>query len=280
MGDGGDDGGFSKSDREISHGAHFVKGINVLALLAALALIALGIWLATRPGDCEKYATVPVFLIGAGFLLVAALGLFGTWFLYLPILYTYLVLTFVILVGFLALSIFIFVVTQKGGGYNVPGQSFKEYNVNDYSDYVQHRLNKVSNWNHLKAVIAASDTCATFDQISPVDYPYSNLNSLQSGCCRPPAECGYTMTGNGTFSTTRVPLSDNPDCTSYSNDDSINCYDCDSCKGGVAQNLKRTGKIAGIVTLVIFVLLVGILVVACHVGHRVARASWRRVERV
>lgn len=38
--------------------------------LASLALIALGIWLATRPGDCEKYATVPVFVIGAFFLLV------------------------------------------------------------------------------------------------------------------------------------------------------------------------------------------------------------------
>lgn len=31
---------------------------------------------------------------------------------------------------------------------------------------VDMQLNKDSNWNHLKAVIAASDTCAKFDQIS------------------------------------------------------------------------------------------------------------------
>lgn len=31
---------------------------------------------------------------------------------------------------------------------------------------VQKQLNKVTNWDHLKAVIAASDNCAKFDQIS------------------------------------------------------------------------------------------------------------------
>lgn len=269
---------YLKSDRPyVGHSASFVKWINVLAVLLSLALIALGIWLATRPGDCEKYATVPVFLIGAFFLLVSVLGLFGAWFLLVPILYTYLVLTFVVLVGFLVLSIFIFVVTSQGGGYTVAGQTFKEYRLSAYSDYVQHRLNKVSNWNHLKAVIAASDNCVKFDAVSPVDYPYSDFNPIQSGCCRPPAECGYAMTGNGTFATTSVPVSANPDCTRYSNDDSIKCYDCDSCKGGVAQELKKTGRIAGIVTLVIFLILVVILVTACHAGHRVAREYWSRV---
>jgi len=28
------------------------------------------------------------------------------------------------------------------------------------------QLNKVSNWNHLKAVIAASDSCTKFDEVS------------------------------------------------------------------------------------------------------------------
>lgn len=38
--------------------------------LLSLAIIGFGIWLATRPGDCEKYLTVPVFVIGAIFLLM------------------------------------------------------------------------------------------------------------------------------------------------------------------------------------------------------------------
>lgn len=271
------DDGYSKSDRPVSSSAALVKGINVLAVLLALALISLGIWLATRPGDCEKYATVPVFLIGAFFLLVAVLGLFGAWFALVPILYTYLVLTFVVLVGFLILSIFLFAVTSKGGGYSVSGQTFKEYNLSSYSSYMQDRLNKESNWNHIKAVIGASDNCAKFDQISPVDYPYSDLNSVQSGCCRPPSECGYAMTGPGTFTTTSVPLSSDPDCTRYSNDDSIKCYDCDSCKGGVAEDIRKSGRVAGIITLVIFVILVAVLVLACSVGHRFSREHWSRV---
>jgi len=261
----------------VSHSAGFVKWINVLAVLLSLALIGLGIWLATRPGNCEKYTLVPVFLIGAFFLLVSILGLFGAWFLLVPILYTYLVLTFVVVVGFLVLSIFIFVVTSQGGGHHVAGQTFKEYRLSSYSDYVQDRLNKVSNWNHLKAVIEASDNCEKFDEVLPANYPSYDFNPIQSGCCRPPAECGYTMTSNGTFATTSVPLSANPDCTRYSNDDSTKCYDCDSCKGGVAQDLKKTGRIAGIVTLVIFLILVVILVLACHAGHRVARRDWSRV---
>jgi len=170
-----------------------------------------------------------------------------------------------------------FATTSKGGGYSVAGQMFKEYRLNAYSSYVQGRLNKVSNWNHLKAVIAASDNCAKFDEISPADYTNAKLNPVQSGCCRPPAECGYAMTGNGNFTTTSVPLSANSDCTRYSNDDSIKCYDCDSCKGGVAQSLKKTGRAASIVTLVLFFVLVVILVTACHAGHRVARENWSSV---
>ncbi|XP_024383065.1 tetraspanin-10 [Physcomitrium patens] len=268
---------YLKDEKPVSNTVSFVKGINALAVLLAIALLSLGIWLATRPGDCEKYATVPVFLAGAFFLLVAVLGLFGSWFAIIPILYTYLVLTFATLIGFLILTIFIFAVTSKGGGYAVAGQTFQEYKVSDYSNYVQDRLNRVSNWNHIKAVIAASDSCAKFDQISPVDYPYSNLDPIQSGCCRPPAECGYAMSGRGTFTTTSVPLSANPDCQRYSNDASIKCYDCDSCKGGVAQDLKKTGRVAGIITLVIFFALVAILVVACSVGHRFARENFHRV---
>ncbi|XP_024372515.1 tetraspanin-10 [Physcomitrium patens] len=268
---------YVKSGQHVRSRAVLIAVINVIAVLAALALISLGIWLATRPGDCEKYLTVPVFLLGAFFLLVAVLGVSGSWFGFVPVLYTYLVLMFVVALGFLALSIFIFAVTSPGQGYYVAGQNFKEYRISDYSQYMQDRLDKVSNWNHLKAVIASHDTCAYFDNLSPVDYPYAQPSPVQSGCCRPPAECGYAYTGNGTFTTTSVPLSANPDCVRYTNDETIKCYDCDSCKGGVAEDLRKTGKIAGIVTLVLFVILVAILLVACTVGHHIRREYWSRV---
>jgi len=267
---------YSKSDRPVSKSAFFVKWVNALAVALSLAVISLGIWLATRPGDCEKYLTVPVFLIGALFLLISVLGLFGSWFAIVHILYSYLVLMFAVLLAFLIFIIFIFVVTSPGSGYNVTGLDFQEYNINNYSSYVQGKLNKQSNWNHVKACLEASDNCANFETISPGDYPYANLNSIQSGCCRPPAECGYALTSAGTFAN-GTASSSNPDCLKYSNDASVRCYDCDSCKGGVAQDIQKTGRIAGIFSLVLFFILIVVYVVACFVGHNASRKHYGRV---
>ncbi|KAG0605848.1 hypothetical protein M758_9G092800 [Ceratodon purpureus] len=270
---------YFKSDRPASKSAFFIKWINTLAVLLSLVIIGLGIWLATRPGDCEKYLTAPVFFVGAFFLLVAILGLFGSWCALVPVLYAYLFLMFLVLLTFLIVTIFIFVVTTPGGGYRVNGQMFLEYKLNSYSKYVQDKLSKQSNWNHVKACIAGTNNCANFNNILPNAYLSTNLNPIQSGCCRPPSECRYPMISFGTFDTSSNNLSStsNLDCPKFSNNVTVRCYECDSCRGGVAQELKQTGRVAGIISLIIFLILIIVYSVACCASQN---ATWEHYGRV
>jgi uncharacterized membrane protein len=68
--------------------SNFIKLINILGLLLSVALIGIGIWLASRHGDCEKSLRAPVFVIAIFFLIVSILGLFGASSAFVPLLYT------------------------------------------------------------------------------------------------------------------------------------------------------------------------------------------------
>ncbi|CAK9212953.1 unnamed protein product [Sphagnum troendelagicum] len=261
-----------------SRSALFIKLINVLGLLLSLGIIGLGIWLATQHGDCEKPLTIIVFVIGIIFLIVSILGLVGASFAMVPILYTYLVLMLIVLVVLAGFIIFVFVVTAQGGGYSVPGQQFQEYTLHDYSPYIRHRLNNPTNWEHVRRCIETSNNCEKLNSIqSAADYYNADLNPIQSGCCRPPTECDYTIVNAGDFDTSTGSNSSNPDCLTYSNDPSIKCYDCQSCKGGVAQEIKRDGRILGIVIIVVFFLLVLVYSVGCFAGRAASREHYSRV---
>jgi hypothetical protein len=110
---------------------------------------------------------------------------------------------------------------------------------------------------HIQSCIESSNNCDELNNIqSAADYYNSDLNPIQSGCCRPPTECGYTIVSPSNFDTSTGSNSSNPDCLTYSNNASIKCYNCQSCKGGAAQEIKRDGRILGIIFVVIFFVLV------------------------
>jgi hypothetical protein len=72
---------------------HWERRCLIELQLLSLGIIGLGIWLATRHGDCEKPLTIIVFVIGIIFLIVSILGLVGASFAMVPILYTVSILT-------------------------------------------------------------------------------------------------------------------------------------------------------------------------------------------
>ncbi|KAH9534546.1 hypothetical protein CY35_17G010900 [Sphagnum magellanicum] len=255
--------------------SNFIKLINILGLLLSVALIGIGIWLASRHGDCEKSLRAPVFVIAIFFLIVSILGLFGASSAFVPLLYTYLVLMLMILLILAGFIVFIFVVTAQGGGYSVAGQQFQEYTLNDYSPFIRHKLNNPTNWVHIQSCIESSNNCDELNNIqSAADYYNSDLNPIQSGCCRPPTECGYTIVSPSNFDTSTGSNSSNPDCLTYSNNASIKCYNCQSCKGGAAQEIKRDGRILGIIFVVIFFVLVLVYSVGCVAGRTASREHY------
>lgn len=92
-----------------------------------------------------------------------------------------------------------------------------------------------------------------------------NLSHVQSGCCKPPTGCNFTYqsetvwTKPAGFNTT----TDDPDCTTWSNDQTVLCYDCMACKAGVLANLKNDWKKIATVNIVFLIFLVVVYSVGC-----------------
>ncbi|KAJ0960857.1 hypothetical protein J5N97_001262 [Dioscorea zingiberensis] len=69
-----------------------------------------------------------------------------------------------------------------------------------------------------------------------------NVFLLWSGCCKPPTECGFIYRNPTVWDKPAGFSTSNSDCNAWQNDASILCYECQSCKAGVTENLKADLK--------------------------------------
>ena len=93
----------------------------------------------------------------------------------------------------------------------------------------------------------------------------TSLSYVQSGCCKPPTGCNFTYQSETVwikpagFNTT----TDDPDCTTWSNDQTVLCYDCMACKAGVLANLKNDWKKIATVNIIFLIFLIVVYSVGC-----------------
>lgn len=85
----------------------------------------------------------------------------------------------------------------------------------------------------------------------------------QSGCCKPPTECGYTFV-NPTYWISPISAASDIDCMLWSNDQTVLCYSCSSCKAGLVANLGREWKRGDVVLVVTLVALIVVYAMGCY----------------
>ncbi|CAL5429862.1 unnamed protein product [Camellia sinensis] len=177
----------------------------------AVAVIGFGIWMSSHNDVCRKSLTLPVLGLGA-----------------------------VIFV--------MFIVTNNGSGHNVAGLRYKEYQLRDYSPWFLKQLNNTHNWEHLRSCLVKSDDCNNLPKKYKTlkQYKLAKLTPIEAGCCRPPSECGYPVINASYYDLSFHPISPDNDCKVYKNSKAIKCYNCDSCKAGVAQYMKTEWRVVAI----------------------------------
>lgn len=89
---------------------------------------------------------------------------------------------------------------------------------------------------------------------------------MQSGCCKPPTSCGFLYM-NETFwnpagSTSVAALGGDIDCTRWSNDQQLLCYNCDSCKAGVLASVKKSWRKAAVISIAVLVISIIVYIIA------------------
>eukprot|EP01018_Ginkgo_biloba_P033667 Gb_19503 [translate_table: standard] len=244
-----------------------IQWVNLVTLLLSVGVVGLGIWLGRRHNDCDKLLILPVVAIGAFIFVISLIGFLGALKDVSILLWIYLILMFLLLATIVSSTVFAFIITKNGGGHTVTGQRYKEYRLEDYSRWFQKRLNTRSNWKHLRSCLVKNDDCNELikEYRTLKQYKLAKLNPIQAGCCRPPSECGYPARNASYYDLSFHPVSSNKDCKLYNNNPSIKCYNCNSCKAGVAQYLKREWRIAAIFNIIAFVVLVVLYSVGCYV---------------
>lgn len=86
---------------------------------------------------------------------------------------------------------------------------------------------------------------------------------LQSGCCKPPTACGFTYVNETVWDeTTGGVVVTSPDCARWSNDQTLLCYSCESCKAGVLASIKKSWRKVSVINIVVLVILAVFYVIA------------------
>lgn len=256
-----------------------IRWINFLTMLLAIAVAIFGVWMSTHHDGCRKSLTLPVLGVGGFIFLVSMIGFLGALKKNAILLWIYLILLCMILVAILVFTVLAFIITNNGSGHNVSGLRYKEYQLKDYSSWFLKQLNNTDNWKQLKSCLVKSEDCNNLAKQYKTlkQYKMAKLTPIEAGCCRPPSECGYPVVNASYYDLSFHPVSSNEDCKLYKNSRVVKCYNCDSCKAGVAQYMKTEWRVVAIFNLALFVVLSIIYFVGCCARRNAGRTRQSKV---
>ncbi|GAV62091.1 Tetraspannin domain-containing protein [Cephalotus follicularis] len=250
---------------------HLIGLINFLTLLLSIPILVGGIWLSTKANntDCLKFLQWPLIIIGVCILVVSLAGFAGACYRNTFLMWLYLFVMFFVIATLIGFIIFAYAVTDKGSGRVVSNRAYKDYYLQDYSGWLEERVASDSYWAKISSCIRDSKVCnkmgVSINGVpETVDMFYQRkLSPIESGCCKPPTECGYTYVNETVWATGGGLVGTNADCTTWSNDQEQLCYSCDSCKAGVLASLRKSWRKVSVINIVILIILVIIYVIGC-----------------
>ncbi|KAG8390636.1 hypothetical protein BUALT_Bualt01G0104100 [Buddleja alternifolia] len=93
---------------------------------------------------------------------------------------------------------------------------------------------------------------------------YSSWLKKRSGCCKPPTSCDYTAA---------TTVAQDPDCYKWNNAPTVLCYDCNSCKAAVLEDVRRNWHKISVLTIIMLVVLIAIYSTGCCAFQNTKRAA-------
>ncbi|XP_008796279.1 protein TORNADO 2-like [Phoenix dactylifera] len=243
-----------------------IASINFVAMLLSIPVIAAGIWLSVQTDNsCVKLLQWPVIVLGIAILVVAFAGFVGAFWRMPWLLLFYLVAMFVLILLLASLVIFIYVVTNRGEAHLAPGRVYLEYRLEDYSGWLRQRVQGSHKWDRIKKCLSSTSTCAELNQTyrEAQDFFNARISPLESGCCKPPTQCGYTFV-NPTYWISPISITFDMDCVLWSNNQTQLCYSCSSCKAGLLANLRKEWRRADLILVVTLLALICVFVMGCY----------------
>ncbi|KAJ4901458.1 Protein TORNADO 2 [Raphanus sativus] len=246
-------------------GHHVIGCMNFISVLLSIPVISAGIWLSMGAvNSCFKLFQWPIIILGILILLVGLAGLIGGFWRITWLLVVSLIAMFALIVLLSVLIGFIYMVSMKGSGHPEPSRAYLEYSLQDFSSFLRQRVQKSYKWDRIRTCLSATSICPKLNQTFPIalDFFNAHLSPIQSGCCKPPTQCGFQFVSPTNW-IGAVNVSADTDCQQWSNVPDTLCYSCDSCKAGLLANLKVDWLKADICLLLAFIGLIIAYLTSC-----------------
>ncbi|KAH0974787.1 hypothetical protein GBA52_016686 [Prunus armeniaca] len=218
-----------------------IRWINFLTMLLAIAVVVFGVWMSTHHDNCRRSLTLPVIGIGAVIFFVSIIGFLGALKNSSILLWIYLILLCFISVGVLVFTVLAFIVTNNGSGHSVAGLRL------ECSHKFQLYFFRRPLFRNKKKILSLSFFFLFRMHWSARIGMMGAINIFL---------CGYPAVNASYYDMSFHPVSSNKDCKLYKNARDIKCYNCDSCKAGVAQYMKTEWRVVAIFNVALFVVLV------------------------
>ncbi|XP_044480031.1 tetraspanin-3-like [Mangifera indica] len=249
---------------------HLIGLLNFLTFLLSLPILGGGIWLSSRANttDCLRFLQWPLIIIGVAIMVVSLAGFAGACYRNTFLMWLYLFVMFFIIAALIGFIIFAYAVTDKGSGRVLLNRNYLDYYLEDYSGWLEKRVASDSYWGKISSCIRDSKVCSKMGRTvggapETADMFYlRKLSPVESGCCKPPTECGYVYVNETLWNPGGGLVGTNPDCTLWSNDQEQLCYQCNSCKAGVLASLKKSWRKVSVINIVVMIILVIFYVIA------------------
>ena len=103
----------------------------------------------------------------------------------------------------------------------------------------------------------------------------SSLCLLQCGCCKPSNDCNFTYQSPTFWKKTEGVVYSNPDCNAWDNNPNVLCFNCQSCKAGLLQNLKTDWKKVAVVNIIFLIILIIVYSIGCCAFRNSRRDNWK-----
>ncbi|GMI97341.1 tetraspanin3 [Hibiscus trionum] len=243
---------------------HLIGLLNFMTFLLSIVILGGGIWLSSRANstDCLKFLQWPLIVIGASIMAVSLAGFAGACYRNTFLMWLYLFVMFFVIAALIGFIIFAYAVTDKGSGRPVMNKGYLEYYLPDYSGWLRDRVVDEGYWAKISSCIRDSKTCSkmgrSFNGVPETYDMFSmrKLSPIESGCCKPPTDCGYVYINETLWNPGGGLVGSDLDCSRWSNDQQMVCYQCDSCKAGVLGSLKKSWRKVSVINIVVLILLV------------------------
>ncbi|XP_018500739.2 tetraspanin-3 [Pyrus x bretschneideri] len=250
---------------------HLIGLLNFVTFLLSIPILGGGIWLSSRANntDCLKFLQWPLIVIGAAIMVVSLAGFAGACYRNTFLMWVYLFVMFFVIAALIGFIIFAYAVTDKGSGRSLTNKAYKDYYLQDYSGWLKDRVADNGYWRKIASCVRDSKTCQKIGRSvngvpETADMFYSRrLNSIQSGCCKPPTECGYSYVNETVWTTGAGFSGTSKDCTLWSNDQQQLCYSCNSCRAGLLASIRKSWRKVSVVNIVVLIILVIFYVIGC-----------------